>query len=763
MKIKKEKQISKIGGLESFETKSFSIEQNARAFEILSSSLYSDKIEAIIRELGCNAFDAHVDRDKLHDEKRSNHYHAPKNHPFTVKAPNYFNEQFSIRDYGIGLPVNDVVALYVTYFNSTKTDNNDQIGAFGLGSKSPFCYVDQFTVKSYFNGKVHTFNAFKGGDGFPKIVKLLTEETKEYNGLEVILPVKTTDVFSFQQKIEQVFFWFSERPLVEGFEVKYPEIDKTFEGKFWYSYTSRIGTTKKFKNFGSALVKQGNVTYPVDIESFSHLKLSPLQKSLLTEPIVFEVPIGSVAVTASRERLDYNKFTEEGLISGIDNVKHEIQQTIEKEVTNCKNLWDASVIFKKWENHHLFKRLHNVSKFLSVNWKGKEIPEFFELDLRTEREEEIEIPSNDGKKSTQKIKVFEKDAKISRGANTDLSKGLSNAGNPAKIISSDRTIVVLDDTFSSKFRMKLIHNFEKGWGANTQVEIVFVRPSNKKVDVESLKRKIQKQLGGVDIILFSSLPDPIIQKNGKKSEIVRIKKFTGKTYYLTESWEETDVDISEAKWYVVTYGGTVKSLVKNGGLNRLIDIATHQGWFSHDEDIFNVNSSNLKLPEKHNNLVSYEEEACKRLLKTVKTKKFQDWFLDHKVKERVSQKFDSLYRLVSKGEFYRKISNTSVIQTFRKSFESVYLAENELALFKAIENFSFLCKRDSVFQELISYLDSLRLKLDENEKKLMERATLLVQKLKEKYPLLYHTTHVSVELLVDYVNEKDLLAQMKGN
>ena len=39
---------------------SFRIRSNRRAFQILSSNLYANKIKAVVRELSCNARDSHV-------------------------------------------------------------------------------------------------------------------------------------------------------------------------------------------------------------------------------------------------------------------------------------------------------------------------------------------------------------------------------------------------------------------------------------------------------------------------------------------------------------------------------------------------------------------------------------------------------------------------------------------------------------------------------------------------------------------------------
>ena len=44
-----------------FKTSGFKIQASAKAFEILSSNIYTHKVRAVIREYNCNAYDAHVD------------------------------------------------------------------------------------------------------------------------------------------------------------------------------------------------------------------------------------------------------------------------------------------------------------------------------------------------------------------------------------------------------------------------------------------------------------------------------------------------------------------------------------------------------------------------------------------------------------------------------------------------------------------------------------------------------------------------------
>ena len=68
----------------------FRIRNSAKAFNILSSGLYANKIRAIVRELSCNAVDSHTAAGKM-------------DCPFDVHLPNSLEPYFSIRDYGTGL------------------------------------------------------------------------------------------------------------------------------------------------------------------------------------------------------------------------------------------------------------------------------------------------------------------------------------------------------------------------------------------------------------------------------------------------------------------------------------------------------------------------------------------------------------------------------------------------------------------------------------------------------------------------------------
>ena len=68
----------------------FSIAMNAKAFRLLSDTLYQDKIGSIVRELSCNALDAHVMAGK-------------GDVPITIHVPDQFEPWLSFTDTGIGI------------------------------------------------------------------------------------------------------------------------------------------------------------------------------------------------------------------------------------------------------------------------------------------------------------------------------------------------------------------------------------------------------------------------------------------------------------------------------------------------------------------------------------------------------------------------------------------------------------------------------------------------------------------------------------
>jgi len=149
----------------------FNMAATAEAFNILSSSLYSNPKLAIIRELSTNANDAHKQAGK-------------EDYPFNLHLPTPSEPFFNIRDYGDGIPEDLIYNIFTSYFVSTKTEDENQTGCFGLGSKTPFSLVDEYEVISYCEGKKKTYKMSKK-NGLPCVEKIAEEDWTKDTGLEI--------------------------------------------------------------------------------------------------------------------------------------------------------------------------------------------------------------------------------------------------------------------------------------------------------------------------------------------------------------------------------------------------------------------------------------------------------------------------------------------------------------------------------------------------------------------------------------------------
>ena len=63
-----------------------------------------------------------------------------------------------------------VLETFFNYFNSDKTGNENQIGGFGIGGKTPLLYTDSFTIEttSPDDGIRRMFIAYQDTNGIPK-------------------------------------------------------------------------------------------------------------------------------------------------------------------------------------------------------------------------------------------------------------------------------------------------------------------------------------------------------------------------------------------------------------------------------------------------------------------------------------------------------------------------------------------------------------------------------------------------------------------
>lgn len=339
----------------------FKIQATGKAFSILSNALYQHKVKAVVREIGCNAYDAHIDAGNTQT-------------PFVVTLPCKEDPHFTVRDYGIGLAEDKFVEIYTTYFGSSKADSNDHTGGLGLGSKTPFIMSKSFTVHSYYNGTEYMWHSFVNDNGEPDVMMLHSKATTEPNGLKVIVPIgqgmsdteKNALFRDFKAEAEEIYKWFDTPPTVtvnkvpvliarilDNPKTKYTSLKLTgVEGTTVY-YTSAQDKVGQSSNI---MVKMGNVVYPYDLSKVRSLdrfggnivQTERIIRYITTQgrlnptavPLVVEVGMGDVDIAPSREALSLNNTTELTIINAIVRFTDMFFNAVQQSIDNAKTTFE---------------------------------------------------------------------------------------------------------------------------------------------------------------------------------------------------------------------------------------------------------------------------------------------------------------------------------------------------------------------------------------------------------------------------------------
>lgn len=309
----------------------FAIANDPVAFDILSNQLYTNKIKAVIREICCNAKDAHTKA-------------GTQDTPFRVHLPTHIEPFFSVRDYGTGLSNLAMTTLMTTYFGSDKRLTNELIGGLGLGSKSPMAYTNSFTVISYFQGIRYTYSCFKGQDLRPNCLLISEKPTDEDNGVEVIVPVETKDVYKFEHEAMNVLPFIGNHTSNKNFTQLNWVVPMTEEGWGILHYSA---------GFSNINILQGNVIYAVTCSDLSnHPRFTATDSGLYRRGnLVIQVPIGTLAVAASREHLSLDPVTFQRLGDIVADTYQKFHNWLVQEINKQPTIIEATQLAIKVINN----------------------------------------------------------------------------------------------------------------------------------------------------------------------------------------------------------------------------------------------------------------------------------------------------------------------------------------------------------------------------------------------------------------------------
>lgn len=300
-----------IGGTGKVQT--FSTKQDAEFFEILSSTLYSNKELAVVREVLCNSWDANIEGNKEHKH-------------VIVEIS---DSKMTFQDFGPGIPADKMGEIYCTYGGSTKRHDGKKTGGFGLGSKAPFAYAKNFTVTTINGGYKSVFNISRGTsatNGVPDLRCMVSVPSTEPSGVTVYIPILATDQQNFIELVKAVAFMGGMLVKLNGSTLK--RITYNTELPFILVPLNDLPPHLHSKNESRAyhrsedtkyFVKYGAVVYPIP-EQFTASRSITVeagtqlirQKKLA---VVFIAPPDSIGITPSRESLSMTDKTVETLKS----------------------------------------------------------------------------------------------------------------------------------------------------------------------------------------------------------------------------------------------------------------------------------------------------------------------------------------------------------------------------------------------------------------------------------------------------------------
>jgi len=324
-----------------FESHKFGIDDLSMIFEILRSKLYSNPIGSIVREISCNARDAHREVGK-------------ENIPIEITLPNRLEPSFQVRDFGPGISKERMSNVFVKYTASTKRSDNYQNGGFGLGAKTPFSYTDSFTIITCVNGVKSTYAAYIDETKIGKVDLLSEINTDECNGTRIIVPVKPSDLNYFKDEVMRSLYFWKVKPLLKGIS---PEpifntnagLDILVSGDGWELWTTNSSYSGNYLSIlydtSSAVILIDDIPYRIrasDLGLNYEASHAPY-RNLLDKRLRLYFGIGELTLSANRENIHFDEKTQniikDRLKLIVDNICIEAQNKINK----CNCLSDAEI------------------------------------------------------------------------------------------------------------------------------------------------------------------------------------------------------------------------------------------------------------------------------------------------------------------------------------------------------------------------------------------------------------------------------------
>lgn len=333
----------------------FKTSNDAKLFEILSSSLYSNKKLAVVREIMCNAWDGNIAAGN-------------QNKPIIVTVT---DSEFSVKDCGPGIPKDKMADIYCVYGGSTKEHDGDQTGGFGLGSKAPFAYAKNFSVISSSEGIRSVWNISRGTqatNGIPDLRCMVSVPTEE-SGLTVTMPIDASDKAEFLKLVKDVAFLGGIFCSLNGQTQKRIDYTKLDDDIPFVTvpngyFPPHLNADSKERQY---YVKYGAVVYPIarDMVQALGLQFKIGRYNFLkhvTSSAILIAPPHSIGVMPNREGLEYTEKTKSTLRMMFESANKYLSTFSTETIDRLEVAYSPSsdeAFFETLSEHDVISALHN--------------------------------------------------------------------------------------------------------------------------------------------------------------------------------------------------------------------------------------------------------------------------------------------------------------------------------------------------------------------------------------------------------------------
>lgn len=296
-----------------------------------------------------------------------------------IQAPNTLDPTFRLRDYGPGIPQQQMLNFYREAGYSTKTQTNINVlddgtqvqvmGCKGVGRFAPLGVSDEFIIRNFQAGKCLTGRVYFDSEGMPTFDVIDTSDSTEPSGVEISFAVDPLKVGAFRSAMVDVLRGFDGTCKIEwiGEEVEVPKLQAKFSGNGWW-----IGP-------GPGLL-MGRIVYKIDPHEFMRDDYD-LYQLFEYGKLLLRVPLGSIDVNDAREQVISNDRMASAVKTALDTLKTELAARISNDISSATTYWEACAKYREIAD----RKLHGRFGTKGVKWNGKPVDTAVSYDLNPGR------------------------------------------------------------------------------------------------------------------------------------------------------------------------------------------------------------------------------------------------------------------------------------------------------------------------------------------------------------------------------------------